>query len=55
MFVDIGLFLAALGALCYWVFVAPGRSRRRRHSDLGEPGGRGGSWDPRIYDGRRNR
>jgi hypothetical protein len=52
---DIILFIMALSALCYWAFVAPIRTRRKRHYSLGSGGGRGAAWDPRIYEGRRNR
>ena len=55
LILDIFLFVAALSALCYWVFVAPIRARRRRQRLLGECGGRGAAWPRGVYDGRRNR
>ena len=52
---DILLLILALCALCHWVFVAPLRARRKRIAQLGPSGGRGAAWDPRVYEGRRNR
>jgi hypothetical protein len=55
IFIDLMILVAALSGLCYWVFVAPVRARRRRQAALGPSGGRGARWHPGIHEGRRNR
>jgi type II secretory pathway component PulM len=53
---DAAVVIFLVLALVYWVFIAPGRSRRQRLQELNASKTTVmHAWDPRVYGGRRNR
>jgi hypothetical protein len=54
--IRIGAALAVVAGLVWWTFIAPSRARRQRREELRMSRTSAmQAWDPRIYEGRRNR
>lgn len=50
------LFVAAIfGVLVYWIFIAPGRARKRRRQEMHGQTGHFRAWDPGIGAKKRDR
>ena len=54
---ELGVFVAVIGVVLYWVVLLPAREKKRRERErvLKAHTSAGQAWDPDLTKGRRNR
>lgn len=53
--IDLFFVAAIFGVLVYWIFIAPGRARKRRLHEMHGQTGHFSAWDPGIGAKKRDR